>query len=178
MQTGESFRHEVFLENRGQMLDLQISLVREMTGGNSIETTDTQTNTPFCFMINVRDITAYKENEKLRSDMVSLMSHEIRTPLTSINGFAELLVMEEDISEESKEFLRIISTESQRLSRMLDTFLTVSKLEQADKREVVKIPIRLDAIAHQVLLNLQPEARKKRIRLFELANAHLPPGRG
>ncbi len=178
MQTGESFRHEVFLENRGQMLDLQISLVREMTGGNSIETTDTQTNTPFCFMINVRDITAYKENEKLRSDMVSLMSHEIRTPLTSINGFAELLMMEEDISEESKEFLRIILTESQRLSRMLDTFLTVSKLEQADKREVVKIPIRLDSIAHQVLLNLQPEARKKRIRLFELANAHLPPVAG
>ena len=178
MQTGESFHHEVFLENRGQMLDLQISLVREMTGGSSIETTETQNNTPFCFMINVRDVTASKENEKLRSDMVSLMSHEIRTPLTSINGFAELLVMDEDVSEESKEFLRIISTESQRLSRMLDTFLTVSKLEQSDKREVVKIPIRLDSVAHQVLLNLQPEARKKRIRLFELTNSHLPPVAG
>lgn len=178
MQTGEAYQHEIFLENRGQMLDLQISLVRELTNNTSIGTPGPETTSPFCFMINVRDITAYKENEKLRSDMVSLMSHEIRTPITSINGFAELLILEDDVSEESKEFLRIISTESQRLSRMLDTFLAVSKLEQSDKREVVKIPIRLDSIAHEVLLSLQSEARKKRIRLFELANAHLPPVAG
>lgn len=179
MQTGEAYRHEIFLEKRGQMLDLQISLVRELTDENLLEATPTgTTTTPFCFIINVRDITASKENEKLRSDMVSLMSHELRTPITSINGFAELLVLEENISEESREFLRIISTESQRLSRMLNSFLAVSKLEQADKREVVKTPIRLDSIAHEVLLNLQPEARKKRIRLFEQANARLAPVAG
>ncbi|MEP6923734.1 MAG: HAMP domain-containing sensor histidine kinase [Pyrinomonadaceae bacterium] len=178
MQTGESYRHEIFLENRGQMLDLQISLVRESAEETFLQTTPANNNAPFCFMINVRDITASKENERLRSDMVSLMSHELRTPITSINGFAELLVLEENISDESREFLRIISSESQRLSKMLNTFLAVSKLEQSDKREVVKIPIRLDSIVHEVLVNLQPEARKKRIRLFELANAHLAPVAG
>lgn len=181
MQSGDAYRHEIFLANRGQMLDLQISLVREMTDENQLESAAAAakpTNTPFCFIINVRDITATKENEKLRSDMVSLMSHELRTPITSINGFAELLILEENISDEAKEFLGIISTESQRLSRMLNSFLAVSKLEQSDKREVVKIPIRLDSIAHEVLLQWQPEARKKRIRLFEQANAHLAPVAG
>ncbi len=178
MQTGESYRHEIYVEERSQTLDLQITLIHELADGKSIHESMALTTTPLCFIVTVRDISVQKENEKLRSDMVSLMSHELRTPITSINGFAELLMLEDNIPEESKEFLRIISTESQRLSRMLSTFLAVSKLEQGDKREVIKIPIRLDAVVHEVLQNQQPEAKKKRIRLVEQANAHLPPVAG
>lgn len=178
MQTGESYRHEVFVEDRNQTLDLQISLVHELADGKAIHESLSLTATPLCFIVTVRDVSVQKENEKLRSDMVSLMSHELRTPITSINGFAELLMLEDNIPEESKEFLRIISTESQRLSRMLSTFLAVSKLEQGDKREVIKIPIRLDAVVHEVLQNQQPEAKRKRIRLVEQSNAHLPPVAG
>ncbi len=104
---------------------------------------------PACFLITFRDISLLKENEKLRSDMASLMSHELRTPITSISGFAELLLADETISEESKEFLTIISHESQRLSKMLTTFLSVSNLEQADKKEFVKTPVKLDAVVHR-----------------------------
>lgn len=178
MQTGESYRHEIYVEERSQTLDLQITLIHELADGKAIHETMALTTTPLCFIVTVRDISVQKENEKLRSDMVSLMSHELRTPITSINGFAELLMLEDNIPEESKEFLRIISTESQRLSRMLSTFLAVSKLEQGDKREVIKIPIRLDAVVHEVLQNQQPEAKRKRIRLVEQANAHLPPVAG
>lgn len=178
MQTGEPYRHEIFLEERNQALDLQITLIHQPGEGKAVHETLVQNATPLCFIITVRDVTAQKENERLRSDMVSLMSHELRTPITSINGFAELLMLDDNIGEESKEFLRIISTESQRLSRMLSTFLAVSKLEQGDKREVVKIPIRLDSVVHEVLLDIQPAARKKRIRLVEQANAHLPPVAG
>ena len=175
MQTGESYRHEIFIEERNQTLDLQISIVHETAEGKAVHESMALTDTPLCFIVTVRDISAQKENEKLRSDMVSLMSHELRTPITSINGFAELLILEDNIPEESREFLNIISTESQRLSKMLNTFLAMSKLEQGDKREVIKIPIRLDSIVHEVLINLQSEARKKRIRLVEQANSHLPP---
>jgi signal transduction histidine kinase/small basic protein len=178
MQTGEAYRCEINFEDRPQTFDLQITLVHQVADGKAIHETKAQTSTPICFIVTVRDISAQKENEKLRSDMVSLMSHELRTPITSINGFAELLMAEQGIPEDSREFLRIISTESQRLSRMLNTFLAVSKLEQGDKREVIKIPIRLDAIAHEVLAAYQQKARKKRIRLVEQSNAHLPPVAG
>jgi signal transduction histidine kinase len=178
MQTGEPYRHEIYFVERNQTFDLQIALVYEPPGGNSINEAVSPMNKPLCFIITVRDVTALKENEKLRSDMVSLMSHEIRTPITSISGFAELLMLEDNIPAEAQEFLRIISNESQRLSKMLNTFLAMSKLEQSDKREIVKIPIRLDNLAHEVVVNLQSEARKKRIRLVEQANAHLPPVAG
>lgn len=177
LQTGDKYQHELQLVERNKTFDLQISLIRDEPEGELIHDT-TAIGKPLCFMITVRDITAQKENEKLRSDMVSLMSHELRTPITSINGFAELLMIDEAIPAESRDFLKIISSESQRLSRMLSTFLAVSKLEQSDKREVVKIPIRLDSLVHEVINQIQPLAKSKRIRLVEQANSHLPPVAG
>lgn len=177
LQTGEKYQHELQFVERNKTFDLQISLIKDVADGQSIHDTSVIAK-PLCFMITVRDITAQKENEKLRSDMVSLMSHELRTPITSINGFAELLMIDDAIPEESREFLKIISTESQRLSRMLSTFLALSKLEQSDKREVVKIPIRLDGVVHEVVTAIQPLAKAKRIRLVEQANSHLPPVAG
>lgn len=177
LQTGEKYQHELQLTERNKTFDLQIALINEEPDVQSVHDTTVITK-PVCFMVTVRDITAQKENEKLRSDMVSLMSHELRTPITSINGFAELLMLDDSVSLESREFLKIISTESQRLSRMLSTFLAVSKLEQGDKREVIKVPMRLDSVVHEVVQNIQPLAKVKRIRLVEQANSHLPPVAG
>jgi len=111
----------------------------------------------------------------LKSDMISLMSHELRTPITSINGFAELLAADETIPQESREFLNIISHESQRLSRMINTFLSVTQLEAGDRQEVLKIPLRLDEVVRETVTNLQSVARKKRIRLVEQPAAKIPP---
>ncbi|HEV2829425.1 MAG TPA: HAMP domain-containing sensor histidine kinase, partial [Pyrinomonadaceae bacterium] len=110
-----------------------------------------------------------------RSDMLSLMSHELRTPLTSINGFAELLTREQELPEQAKEFVTIIANESQRLSRMINTFLAVTKLERKDRQEVLKIPLRLDEVVKETIAGLQKDARKRRIRLVEQPTQRLPP---
>lgn len=174
LQTGDKFQCEIDFPDKKQTLDLQIMLVKVPSEEGSIHDSSVLTK-PICFLITIRDISAIKENEKLRSDMASLMSHELRTPITSIKGFAELLLMDEQISEESREFLNIISNESQRLSKMLTTFLSVSNLEQSDKKEVVKTPVKLDNVVHEVVEELKEKARDKRIRLVEQANSHLPP---
>ena len=174
LQTGDMFQCEIDFPEKKQTLDLQITLVKVPKENISIHDSSIVTK-PICFLITIRDISAVKENEKLRSDMTSLMSHELRTPITSIKGFAELLLMDEQISDESKEFLNIISNESQRLSKMLTTFLSVSNLEQSDKKEFVKTPVKLDNVVHEVVEDLKEKARDKRIRLVEQANSHLPP---
>src|SRR5205814_6679351 len=133
---------------------------------------------PLCFTIRVRDVTRMKEFEQLKSDMISLMSHELRTPLTSINGFSELLALDDQIPAESREFVQIISNESQRMSRMIDTFLSVTQLERGDNQEVVHIPLRLDDLAREVLATMQPVAKKKRIRLVDQPNGTIPPVAG
>ncbi len=171
LQTGDAYERELhFPERNNQTLELRIALVTERNGENG-----TSSAQPLCLAVTVRDVTRLKEYEKLKSDMISLMSHELRTPITSINGFAELLMNDESIPAESREFLSIINSESQRLSRMINTFLTVTQLEAADKQEVLKIPLKLDDVVRETLASLQPTAKKKRIRLIEQPSQRLPP---
>jgi signal transduction histidine kinase len=173
LQSGETYQRELKFPDRNQTLELRIALATERQGsgpnGNG------SAATPLCLTIRVRDVTRMKEFEQLKSDMISLMSHELRTPLTSINGFAELLALDDKIPEESREFLQIISNESQRMSRMIDTFLSVTQLERGDKQEVTKIALRLDEAVRETMTAMQPIAKKKRIRLLEQGNGRIPP---
>ena len=175
LQSGETYERELRFPDRNQTLELRIALATERHGNGNGNGNNGTASDPLCFAIRVRDVTRMKESDQLRSDMISLMSHELRTPLTSINGFAELLVLDDKIPEESREFLQIISNESQRMSRMIDTFLSVTQLERADKKEVTKIALRLDEVVRETMAVLQPAAKKKRIRLIEQDNGRIPP---
>jgi signal transduction histidine kinase len=167
LQTGETYERELGFADRDVTYGLRIVLIKSTTGENRGE--------PLCLAIHVTDLTKAKEHEQLKSDMISLMSHELRTPLTSINGFAELLNAEENLPEQAKEFVTIIGNESQRLSRMINTFLAVTNLQRKDKQEVLKIPLRLDEVAREIIATLQPAAKKRRIRLVEQPALRIPP---
>ncbi|HVF56508.1 MAG TPA: ATP-binding protein [Pyrinomonadaceae bacterium] len=173
LQTGEPYERELPFNDRNQTLALRIALVTEAERAKSRE--GDAPPPPLCLAVTVRDVTRMKEYEKLKSDMVSLMSHELRTPITSINGFAELLAGDETIPAEAREFLGIINSESQRLTRMINTFLSVTKLEQKDKQEVLKIPLMLDDVVRETIASYQPVAKRKRIRLVEKDGTKLPP---
>jgi len=164
LQTGVDYEGELNFEAKSQILNLRISLLREPQTGKAIG-----------IAIHIKDLTATKEYEKLKSDMISLMSHELRTPLTSINGFAELLTADESIPSQAREFVSIIANESQRMSRMINTFLSVTQLQRKDKQEVLKIPLRLDEVVRETIVSLQPVAKKKRIRLIEQPAHRIPP---
>ena len=163
LQTGDAYEGELNFDERGQILGLRISLLVQ------------DTTEPVGLAIVVYDLTSLKEYDKLKSDMISLMSHELRTPLTSINGFAEVLAADNGIPEPAKEFVGIIANESQRMSRMINTFLSVTQLQRKDKQEVLKIPLRLDEVVRDTIASLQPVAKKKRIRLVEQQPHRVPP---
>lgn len=167
LQSGAPYECELPFAERGETLSLRIGLVAEADEGEQAR--------PLCFAVTVRDVTRMKEYEKLKSDMISLMSHELRTPITSINGFAELLVADEEVPESAREFLSIIHSESQRLTRMINTFLSVTKLEQKDRQEVLKIPLLLDDVVRETIACMQPVAKRKRIRLVGAEGGRLPP---
>lgn len=57
------------------------------------------------------------------------MSHNLRTPLTSIMGFAELLLEDESLTGQTREYLTVISDEARRLSGMLNHYLAVLLVE-------------------------------------------------
>jgi PAS domain S-box-containing protein len=70
-----------------------------------------------------------KKFDRMKDEFLSLVSHELRTPLTSIRSFSEILLSYENEPETRKEFLTIIKTESERLTRLINNLLDFSKIE-------------------------------------------------
>lgn len=79
----------------------------------------------------LRDISREKRLAGLRADFISNVTHELKTPLTSINMFAESLLLKRvKSSKEKEEYLSIIIKESERLKRMINNILEFSKMEK------------------------------------------------
>lgn len=71
-----------------------------------------------------------KEIDKVKSDFISIVSHELRTPLTSIKAFAELILMKPKMQPEKRnKLLNIINGETDRLSRLINDILDLTKIE-------------------------------------------------
>jgi two-component system, OmpR family, phosphate regulon sensor histidine kinase PhoR len=79
-------------------------------------------------VITFQDITDINRVELMRSQFVANVSHELKTPLTSIKGFAETLKFVKD-DETREKFLDIIDKEAERLSRLINDILVLSKIE-------------------------------------------------
>jgi len=87
------------------------------------------------------------ELDRLKDDFVSTVTHELRTPLTSIRAFTEILLENPDVDlEQRKKFLGIITKEVERLSRLINQVLDLSRMEsgktdwqesRVDVREVI-----------------------------------------
>lgn len=82
----------------------------------------------------LQDVTSIRLLEQQRRDLVANVSHELRTPLTAIQGFAETLREGQVDEDTSRRFLDIISQESQRLARLLNDLLNLSRLEARGRR--------------------------------------------
>lgn len=113
----------------------------------------------------LHDITDIRRLEKMRSEFVANVSHELRTPITSIKGFTETLLDGAMQDEETcRNFLQIISDESERLFRLIREILDLSKIEQK------KIPLTLerynaaDLIANTVSV-VQEQLHRKNLTL-------------
>jgi len=79
----------------------------------------------------VRRFLQQARSTQVRHDFLSLVSHELRTPLTSIRMLVDSLAGDPDPDPgRTRQYLGIIARENQRLSRLVDDFLTFSRLER------------------------------------------------
>lgn len=99
----------------------------------------------------VADITEQEKIENERRNFVSNVSHELRTPLTSIKSYTEALVDGAWKDEKvAPEFLQVIQTEAQRMIRMINDLLNLSRMDQK-RLELDKEFVNLNGLFNHIL---------------------------
>ena len=108
--------------------------------------------------------------QTLKDEFIHDFSHEFKTPIASINGFANLLLEGGLTPEEEKQYLRIISDESARLSALAENTLMLNRLENQQFVGEVH-PYRLDLQLKECIILLEHEWAAKDISI----NSELEP---
>jgi two-component system, OmpR family, phosphate regulon sensor histidine kinase PhoR len=113
----------------------------------------------------LRDLSREREIARLKSDFVSKASHELRTPLSSISAYIEMLE-DGDAQDEAtrKEFYGVISTETQRLQRMIDNLLNISRIE-AGLMHIDRSQVKFQDLIARAVTNMNPQAKEKSLEI-------------
>jgi signal transduction histidine kinase len=115
----------------------------------------------------VEDVTEAKNMERSREEFFSIASHELRTPLTAIRGNSSLLLQYYPAitqDPELKAAVNDIHSSSERLVKIVNDFLQVSRLEQSRLSFNLQ-PVDVSAIITQVITELHPLADAKKLTL-------------
>jgi two-component system sensor histidine kinase NblS len=128
--------------------------------------------------ITIQDITREVELNEAKSQFISNVSHELRTPLFNIKSFIETLhEFGEDLDvEQRQEFLLTVNNETDRLARLVNDVLDLSKLESG--RSYSMDGVDLSQAIEQTLRTYQLNARDKGIELIQDIDPNLPLVRG
>ena len=111
----------------------------------------------------VEDITEIRKLEQLRTDFAANVSHEMKTPLTSIKGFVETLQAGAvDNPEMARKFLNIIMIEADRLTRLINDILSITKMESGNESVEIK-KIAIDRTVEEVCELLKIHASEKEV---------------
>ena len=119
----------------------------------------------------LHDMTKEKEVAEMKNDFVSNVSHELRTPLASIKAYVEMLIDGEAADEKTqREFYEVIHNEANRLGRLIDNILNISRIESGLVKTNRK-PQSLMVILKEAVEVISPQAKQKQIAIEE----HIAP---
>lgn len=120
------------------------------------------------------DISAEKGIQRRHAEFVSSAAHELKTPLASIRAYVELLQDGGgDDATSREEFLEVISTQADRLQRLIENLLNLARIE-AGVVKVEKNNLSLNELLEHAFHVVQPSAEQKSLELVkDLSPLHL-----
>ena len=119
------------------------------------------------------DITELHRTQVIRREFVANASHELRTPLTIIRGYLESLTDDTEMAADTEartHALRLMKKHADRIVRLVEDMLTISRLENAEKGYLRMDDFEFTAVAQEVLARLESMAHAQQATL----SCHLP----
>ncbi len=105
-----------------------------------------------------------QESERQKDEFFALVSHELRTPLTSIIGYLELVLDDEELTDDARRFLEIVERNARRLLRLVGDMLFIAQVE-AGRMTLERGPVDLLVVAREAVAAAQPSAQRRGVAL-------------
>jgi signal transduction histidine kinase len=117
-----------------------------------------------------------QELDRLKDEFVTLASHELRTPMSAIRGSLSTILegYTGDISKDARDFLTAAYNENERLLRLVNNLLNISRIE-AGRFTFTVAPVRIPQVVNNVINTLSIAAKEKHIGLTYEGDADVPP---
>lgn len=118
----------------------------------------------------------YKKNlDQAQSEFISTVSHELRTPITSIKGFAATLLGQSDKIDNEKriKYTKIIKDQAERLSRLVEDLLAVSRMENK-KIQLTVHPVRIEPILEIIVEVVKSKHANAKHKVVVNCDSNLP----
>jgi signal transduction histidine kinase len=151
---------EISVEGRHLLVVRQPLVCRGETGGA---------------VVLVVDLTPLRRLEDVRRDFVANVSHELKTPLTAIRGFAETLQDDDLPPELRRQFLDATLRNAERLQRIVDDLLDLSRIESGGWRPRASA-VDAPALARDAWVEFRARAEENGVAFDVLDEAHQPVG--
>jgi signal transduction histidine kinase len=111
---------------------------------------------------------------RIKNDLVATVSHELKTPLTAMRALVDTLLETEKLEETTtREYLHLLAQENLRLSRLIDNFLTFSRLER-NKFRFEFVPLHPETVVEEAVAALGERAHAPGCRFETHVAAQLP----
>jgi PAS domain S-box-containing protein len=122
-----------------------------------------------------RDLSTEIQNDKLKSDFISIASHQLRTPLSAINMYTRMLQdgMAGQLTEQQRNFTQIVLGSVGRMNELIDTLLNITRIE-AGGLSIKQQQLRIDELLANLLIEFTPAAEKKKISLSSMLHINKP----
>lgn len=185
MTTDQALANRLLKETFSRLLIDRASIEREITIGVtqpghyllriapvSADPATNGANPPLGFVATLADITKQHELRQTRNDVMALVTHEMKTPLTAIKGMSEVLLKFDAGPERQHEMHQTIHEAAQRLTRMIDEYLDLTRLESG-AHPLHLSAVRLATLCEQTLLLLDPMAAERGMRLVRRFSQNL-----
>ena len=125
---------------------------------------ENETNRTPLVVIVITDVTNERNNDKLKQEFIANASHELKTPITSITGFSEILLMNQDTYDEAtKKYLKIINKESVRMTSIINDMLYLANLQEKEKLPIEIETIDIEELVSSVIIEFEQKIIKNNI---------------
>lgn len=121
----------------------------------------------------MHDITPFREMDKLKSELIATVSHDLKQPLSVMNGYIELMLMQQAVTPQGMNSVQMIRRAMQNMRQLIDDLLDLTKIEAGINLDLR--PTSLQSVVNECLEQIRPGAEDKRMQLLSHVPDDLPP---